>query len=196
MADELSFASVVELGRRLRAKKISATELAEHFLDRLERLGTTFGAVVTVTRGRALAEAAAADRDIARGRWRGPLHGIPYGVKDLLAAAGYPTTWGAAPYDNQLFAEDAEATEETREGHLDKLDVIVEARPEVSDRMTERDLDACAKELQHGIKTYVGVSTKVRVLAAGSMERTSTGKAKRVVDKRPKVTHEMAKGSI
>src|SRR5207249_1475573 len=73
----------------------------------LERLGTTFGAVVTVTRGRALAEAAAADRDIARGRWRGPLHGIPYGVKDLLAAAGYPTTWGAAPYDNQLFAEDA-----------------------------------------------------------------------------------------
>jgi len=107
MADELSFASVVELGRRLRAKKISATELAEHFLDRLERSGTTFGAVVTVTRGRALAEAAAADRDIARGRWRGPLHGIPYGVKDLLAAAGYPTTWGAAPYDNQLFAEDA-----------------------------------------------------------------------------------------
>ncbi len=107
MADELSFASVVELGRRLRAKKISATELAEHFLDRLERLGTTFGAVVTVTRGRALAEAAAADRDIARGRLRGPLHGIPYGVKDLLAAAGYPTTWGAAPYENQLFAEDA-----------------------------------------------------------------------------------------
>ena len=84
----------------------------------------------------------------------------------------------------------------TREGHLDKLDVIVEARPEVSDRLNERDLDACAKELQHAIKTYVGVSTKVRVLAAGCMERTSTGKAKRVVDKRPKVTHEMAKGSI
>ncbi len=84
----------------------------------------------------------------------------------------------------------------TREGHLDKLDVIVEARQEVSDRLNERDLEACAKELQHGIKTYVGVSTKVRVLAAGCMERTSTGKAKRVVDKRPKVTHEMAKGSI
>ena len=107
MADELSFASVAELGRRLRARKVSATELAAHFLDRLERLGPTFGAVVTVTRGRALSEAAAADREIARGRWRGPLHGIPYGVKDLLAAEGYPTSWGAAPYENQLFAGDA-----------------------------------------------------------------------------------------
>ena len=84
----------------------------------------------------------------------------------------------------------------TREGHLDKLDVIVEARPEVSDRLTERELDARAKELQHGIKTYVGVSTKVRVLAAGSIERTATGKAKRVVDKRPKITHEQPKGAI
>jgi len=107
MPDDLSFASVAELGRRLRARKVSATELATHFLDRLESLGPTFGAVVTVTRGRALIEAAAADREIARGRWRGPLHGIPYGVKDLLAAEGYPTSWGAAPYENQLFAADA-----------------------------------------------------------------------------------------
>ena len=107
MPDDLSFASVAELGRRLRARKVSATELATHFLGRLEGLGPTFGAVVTVTRGRALSEAAAADREIARGRWRGPLHGIPYGVKDLLAAEGYPTSWGAAPYENQLFAADA-----------------------------------------------------------------------------------------
>ena len=84
----------------------------------------------------------------------------------------------------------------TREGHLDKLDVIVEARQELSDRLNERDMEACAKELQHAIKTYVGVSTKVRVLAAGCMERTSTGKARRIVDKRPKVTHEMPKGAI
>src|SRR5256714_5412125 len=107
MPDDLSFASVAELGRRLRARKVSATELATHFLDGLESLGPTSGAVVAVTRGRALIEAAAADREIARGRWRGPLHGIPYGVKDLLAAEGYPTSWGAAPYENQLFAADA-----------------------------------------------------------------------------------------
>ena len=84
----------------------------------------------------------------------------------------------------------------TREGHLDKLDVIVEARPEISDRLTERDLDARSKELQHGIKTYVGVSTKVRVLATGSIERSQTGKARRVVDKRPKITLELPKGAI
>ncbi|HEU0147281.1 MAG TPA: phenylacetate--CoA ligase PaaK, partial [Bradyrhizobium sp.] len=72
----------------------------------------------------------------------------------------------------------------TRDGHLDKLEVIVEARQEVSDRLTEREFDACAKELQHAIKTYVGVSTKVSVLGAGCIERTATGKAKRVFDKR------------
>ncbi len=84
----------------------------------------------------------------------------------------------------------------TREGHLDKLDIVVEARAEASDRMTERELESLAKELQHGIKTYVGVSTKVRVLAAGSIERTATGKARRVVDKRPKIVHELLAGAI
>jgi phenylacetate-CoA ligase len=84
----------------------------------------------------------------------------------------------------------------TREGHLDKLDVVVEARPGLSDRMTERELDTLSRALQHGIKTYVGVSTQVRVLAAGSIERTATGKARRVVDKRPKIVHELTKGAI
>ena len=84
----------------------------------------------------------------------------------------------------------------TREGHLDKLDIVVEARAGRSERMTERELESLAKELQHGIKTYVGVSTKVRVLAAGSIERTATGKARRVVDKRPKIVHELLTGAI
>ena len=84
----------------------------------------------------------------------------------------------------------------TREGHLDKLDIVVEARAGQSERMTERELESLAKELQHGIKTYVGVSTKVRVLAAGSIERTATGKARRVVDKRPKIVHELLTGAI
>jgi phenylacetate-CoA ligase len=74
----------------------------------------------------------------------------------------------------------------SREGHLDKLDVIGELRPEVSGRLTEFETQALARELEHHIKTYVGVSTKVRLLAANSIERTLTGKAKRVVDKRPK----------
>ncbi len=106
-AADLAFASVAELGRALRAHKVKATDLAELCCDRLEQLGTRYGAVVTVTRGRALSEAAQADKEIRAGKWRGPLHGIPYGVKDLLTAAGYPTTWGAAPYEQQLIDQDA-----------------------------------------------------------------------------------------
>jgi phenylacetate-CoA ligase len=84
----------------------------------------------------------------------------------------------------------------TRDGHLDKLDVLVEARPEVSDRLTTTESEGIARSLEHGVKTYVGVSTKVRVMATGSIERTVTGKARRVVDKRPKLTHEQPKGAI
>src|SRR5213594_2556949 len=111
MAD-FAFLSVAELGRLLRQKKTSATELATYFLDRAQRLGPRFNAVVTVTRERALAEAAAADREIKVGTWRGPLHGIPYGVKDLMATKGDETTWGAEPYRDQVF--DADATVVTR----------------------------------------------------------------------------------
>jgi len=108
---DFAFLSVVELGRLLRQKKTSATELATCCLDRLERLGPRFNAVVTVSRERALAEAAEADREIRQGKWRGALHGIPYGVKDLLAAKGYPTTWGAEPYRQQTFDSDATVVE-------------------------------------------------------------------------------------
>jgi Asp-tRNA(Asn)/Glu-tRNA(Gln) amidotransferase A subunit family amidase len=110
MAD-FAFLSIVELGRLLRQKKTSATELATYFLDRLERIGPRYNAVVTVTRERALAEAAQADREIRAGKWRGPLHGIPYGVKDLLATKDYPTTWGAEPYRQQKFDYDATVIE-------------------------------------------------------------------------------------
>jgi aspartyl-tRNA(Asn)/glutamyl-tRNA(Gln) amidotransferase subunit A len=111
MNDDLAFASIVELGRLLRARKTSATELATLFLERLERLGPRFNAVVTVTRERALAEAAQADQEARQGKWRGPLHGIPYGVKDLLATKGYGTTWGAEPYRGQRFDADATVVE-------------------------------------------------------------------------------------
>jgi len=108
---EFAFLSIPELGRLLRTKRTSATELAGYFLDRLERIGPRFNAVVTVTRERALAEAAQADREIGQGKWRGPLHGIPYGVKDLLATKDYPTTWGAEPYRQQKFDADATVVE-------------------------------------------------------------------------------------
>src|SRR5215208_284009 len=99
---DLTFLSIAELGARLRSRGVSAAELAGHFLDRLERLGPAYNAVVTVMRESALSEAQERDRELASGKSRGPLHGIPYGVKDLLASEGAPTTWGAAPYRNQM----------------------------------------------------------------------------------------------
>ena len=105
--NDLSFLSIPELGTLLRSRRVSATELAAHFLDRLERLGPTYNAVVTVLRESALAEARLRDRELAAGKVRGALHGIPYGVKDLLATEGAPTSWGAAPYRNQMLKGDA-----------------------------------------------------------------------------------------
>jgi aspartyl-tRNA(Asn)/glutamyl-tRNA(Gln) amidotransferase subunit A len=99
---------VRELAEAVRTRQISPVVLAETFLDRLERLGPRYNAVVTVTRQRGLSQARRAEEEIAAGRWRGLLHGIPYGAKDLLATAGgIPTTWGAAPFRDQTFDSDA-----------------------------------------------------------------------------------------
>jgi aspartyl-tRNA(Asn)/glutamyl-tRNA(Gln) amidotransferase subunit A len=103
-----TFRPVRELAEAVRARRISPIDLTEVFLERLERLGPRYNAVVTVTRPRALTEARRAEDEIAGGLWRGPLHGIPYGAKDLLATAGgIPTTWGAAPLRAQAFDFDA-----------------------------------------------------------------------------------------
>ena len=107
MRVEVLFRPVRELSELVRKRQVSPVELAELYLDRLERIGPRYNAVVTVMRTHALAQARRAEGEIAAGRWRGPLHGIPYGAKDLLATAGAPTTWGAAPYREQRFDFDA-----------------------------------------------------------------------------------------
>jgi aspartyl-tRNA(Asn)/glutamyl-tRNA(Gln) amidotransferase subunit A len=97
-----------ELQTLVQRREVSPVELAETFLARLETLGPQYNAVVTVTRERALQQARQAERDIAAGFYKGPLHGIPYGAKDLLATSGsIPTTWGAAPLRHQKFDYDA-----------------------------------------------------------------------------------------
>ena len=111
----LTWLTIPELGRLLRGGEVSAVQLAEHFLRRLERLGPAYNAVVTVLRDRALAEARARDAELAKGRDRGPLHGIPYGAKDLLSADGAPTTWGAQPYRGQMLHGDATVVRKLRE---------------------------------------------------------------------------------
>ena len=104
-----AFASVRDLGAGLRADSYTSVELAEFFLERLERLGPEYNCIVTVTRERAIKHAKQADADLAAGIDRGPLHGIPWGAKDLLATKGYPTSWGAAPYKDRVIDNDATA---------------------------------------------------------------------------------------
>ncbi len=105
--EELAFYSVRELAELIRTRKITSTELTNMYLDRLERYGPKLECVITLTRELALEQARRADRDIAAGLYRGPLHGIPYGAKDLLAVRGYKTTWGAMPYKDQSIDENA-----------------------------------------------------------------------------------------
>jgi aspartyl-tRNA(Asn)/glutamyl-tRNA(Gln) amidotransferase subunit A len=112
---DFAFHTIPELGRLLRDHKTSAVALAEYFLDRLERLGPNYNAVVTVLREPALADARDRDAELKRGKDRGPLHGIPYGAKDLLAAQGAPTTWGAQPYRAQLLQGDATVVRRLRD---------------------------------------------------------------------------------
>lgn len=109
--EELAFLSVRELAEYVRRKKVSSTALTEMYLTRLKRYDPLLHFVVTLTEERAMAQARAADRDIAAGRYRGPLHGLPWGAKDLLAVKGYPTTWGAGGFEHQSFDHDATVVE-------------------------------------------------------------------------------------
>jgi Asp-tRNA(Asn)/Glu-tRNA(Gln) amidotransferase A subunit family amidase len=105
--EELCYEPVTLLSELIRSKKITSTALTRMYLARLRRLDEKLKCVVTFTEDRALRQAADADAEIARGKYRGALHGIPWGAKDLFAVKGYPTTWGSAPYKDQQFSEDA-----------------------------------------------------------------------------------------
>ncbi|MGI8497838.1 MAG: amidase [Gemmatimonadaceae bacterium] len=105
--DELAFLPVTELSELVRRKKVTSLQLTQMYIDRIRKYDPVLKCVTTLTEERALASAKAADSEIRRGNYRGPLHGIPWGAKDLLAARGYPTTWGTAPYRDQTIDEDA-----------------------------------------------------------------------------------------
>jgi Asp-tRNA(Asn)/Glu-tRNA(Gln) amidotransferase A subunit family amidase len=105
--EELAFATVRELGELIRQRKVSSTALTEMYLARLKRFDPKLHFTVTLTEERAKEQASRADEEIAKGSYRGPLHGIPWGAKDLLAVRGYPTTWGAGGFETQSIDEDA-----------------------------------------------------------------------------------------
>jgi aspartyl-tRNA(Asn)/glutamyl-tRNA(Gln) amidotransferase subunit A len=112
---DLAWAGVAALAELLRKREVSSVELTRLYLDRLDRLGPGLNCIAALLPDRALAEAGDADRRLAASTPRGPLDGIPYGTKDLLAAKGAPTTWGAPPYRDQVFDHDAVVVGKLRE---------------------------------------------------------------------------------
>ncbi|HEY2915308.1 MAG TPA: amidase, partial [Candidatus Angelobacter sp.] len=105
--EDVAFYSVRQLAELIRTKKVSSAALTEMYIARLKRYDPTLKFVITLTEERALAQAKEADREIAAGKYRGPLHGLPWGAKDLLAVKGYRTTWGAGGFEDQKIDEDA-----------------------------------------------------------------------------------------
>ncbi len=106
--EDLAFAPLTRLSRWIEGRALTSTRLTRLYLERIAKHGAALECVVTTTAERALAQAKRADAEIAAGRWRGPLHGIPWGAKDLLDTAGIPTTWGATPYRDRIPERDAE----------------------------------------------------------------------------------------
>jgi len=105
--NDLAFYSILQLASLIKNKKISSMELTQFFIDRLKKWGDTLESVITLTEELAMKEAKQADDELKKGIYRGPLHGIPYGLKDLFAVRQYKTTWGSTPYKDQVVDEDA-----------------------------------------------------------------------------------------
>ena len=104
---DLAFYSIGELAELIRTKQITSTELTKFFIERLKKYDPVLHCVITLTEERAMRQAKLMDDELAAGKYRGMLHGIPFGVKDLLSTKDYKTTWGAMPYKDQFIAEDA-----------------------------------------------------------------------------------------
>ncbi len=121
--EDLAFMSVGELGTLLKSRQVKSEELARLYLDRLKKYGPKLDCVITLTEELALEQARRADKEIAAGKYRGPLHGIPYGAKDLLAVRGYRTTWGSAAYKEQVIDADAEVVQ-----RLEKAGAVLVAK--------------------------------------------------------------------
>lgn len=109
--NQLAFYTIPELASLIKNKKISSLKLTEFFLDRLKKYGPALECTITITEELALEQAKKLDAELANGHYRGILHGIPYGVKDLMSVKGYPTTWGSEPYKNQQIEETATVVE-------------------------------------------------------------------------------------
>jgi len=141
--ESLAFLTLRDLAELIKTRRVTSIELTKMYLGRLKRLDPKLHCVVTLTEDRALRQASAADAEIAAGKYRGPLHGIPWGAKDLLAVKGYPTTWGAGGFEQQHFEEDAEVVK-----RLDAAGAVLIAKLSLG-ALAQGDLWGG----QHGIRT-------------------------------------------
>ncbi len=121
--EELAFLPLTELSKLVRARKVRSIELTRLYLDRLKKYDPLLKCVVTLTEDLAIRQARQADAEIEAGKYRGPLHGIPWGAKDLIAYPGYPTTWGATPFRNRILDEKA-----TVAARLDQAGAVLVAK--------------------------------------------------------------------
>ena len=115
LTEDLAFFSIGELAQLIKTRQVTSAQLTKMYLERLKKYGPKLHCVIALTEELALSEARKADEEIAKGKYRGPLHGIPFGVKDLLNTEGYNTTWGAAPYKDQLINKDAAVVKRLKE---------------------------------------------------------------------------------
>jgi hypothetical protein len=142
--DDIAFLPAHRLSALIKARRISSRQLTELYLERLKRLNPILLCAVTIMESQALAEAARADDEIRAGRYRGPLHGLPYGVKDLFSTKGVPTTWGAKDFEERVIDEDAEIVRRPSERGVSLLaqwhrdlrggDALTRRHPAVSDQ--------------------------------------------------------------
>lgn len=166
----LPFATVAMLGKALREREISAKELANFFLKRLKRYGPKYNALACLTDKRAHNALENIDYDVKHGRARGPLQGIPYGAKDLLAVAGYPTTWGAAPYADQQFDYDA-----TVISRLDSRQAVLIAKLAMIELAGGGDYNSAAASLQGPCRNPWNVAYWAGGSSSGSAAAVAAG---------------------
>ncbi len=145
--EELFYLPITELAKRIETKQVSPVELMQLYLRRSEKFGERLNAYARLTPEIALAQAQAAEKDIRRGHYRGPLHGIPYAAKDLLAVKGVPTTWGAKPYANQVLDYDATVIE-----HLNRAGAVLLGKASMIELAGGMNYRFASASLQGGAK--------------------------------------------
>ena len=171
-AEEIFYLPLTELAKRVETKKLSPVELTQLYLDRSAKLGPQLNAYARLTPELALDQAKAAEKEILHGHYRGPLHGIPYAAKDLLAVKDLPTTWGAKPYANQVFAYDAAVIE-----HLNRVGAILIGKASMIELAGGMGYRFASASLQDATKNPWGTKYWTGGSSSGSAAIASAGLA-------------------